>query len=72
MNNVTQEALKTLIEVSTSVEIADEIINRYYKTIPEKVSFLKENFPVTIYNEPDEDTYQAMLSNIIDEKWKPA
>lgn len=72
MNNVTQDALKTLVEVSTSVEIADEIINRYYKTIPEKISFLKETFNVTFYNEPDENTYRAMLSCIIDEKWKPA
>ncbi|MBQ2916935.1 MAG: hypothetical protein IJE59_01990 [Clostridia bacterium] len=66
-----REIVKTLIETAPNVEKADEVINENYdfKSIGEKVAFLKGMFDVKIVghenDEPDEMTYFAMLSAII-------
>ncbi len=67
--------VKTLIELCTDVKEADRIINEHYgfKTIQEKVAFLKGMFDVSIVghdrDEPDEDTYRILLHAIINAKW---
>lgn len=66
-----REVVKTLIELSANVNEADKVINDNYdfKSIREKVAFLKGMFDVQIVghekDEPDEMTYFAMLRSII-------
>ena len=66
-----REIIKTLIELSTDVEEADKVINENYdfKSIREKVAFLRGMFGVEVIghekDEPDEMTYFAMLSTVI-------
>lgn len=66
-----REAIKTLIEIAPNVDEADKVINENYgfKSIREKVAFLKGMFDVQIVghetDEPDETTYFAMLETVI-------
>ncbi len=66
-----RETIKILIEFSPNVDEADKVINENYdfNSIREKVAFLKGMFGVTAVgheeDEPDEMTYFAMLSAVI-------
>lgn len=65
-----REQVKILLETATSVEEADEVITKNYdfKSIQEKVAFLKGMFDIEFVGhkeEPDEMTYFAMLATII-------
>lgn len=68
---VSREVIKVLIETAPSVDEADKVINENYdfKTISEKVAFLKGMFDVHVVghakDEIDEMTYFAMLSAVI-------
>ena len=72
---VDRKAVKMLLECSTSVKNADKIISKYYgfETIQEKIAFLRGMFDVSGFGPeseiPDEFTYRAMLSAIINVKW---
>ena len=72
---VDRKDVKTLLEISTDVKKADEIISKYYgfETMREKIAFLKGMFDVAGIGpeseKPDEDTYWAILSSIINAKW---
>lgn len=72
---VDRKAVKLLLECSTSVKNADKTISEYYgfETIQEKIAFLREMFDVSGIGPesetPDEGTYWAMLSVIINAKW---
>ena len=66
-----REVIKVLIELAPNVDEADKVINENYdfKSIREKVAFLKGMFDVQIVghetDEPDETTYFAMLATVI-------
>lgn len=66
-----RKQIKILLETAPTVEDADEIINKTFsfKSIREKVAFLKGMFDVEIVgheeNEPDEMSYFAMLATVI-------
>ena len=63
--------IKILLEISKTVEEADEVINKNYgfESIREKVAFLKGMFDIQIIGheekEPDEMDYFSMLATII-------
>ena len=77
MDANTREVIKTLIEISTDVDEADKVINDHYhfKSISEKVAFLKGMFDVKVIHQHDsteiteeesaEMTYWSMLDTII-------
>ena len=72
-----REVVKTLIELSPNVEEADKVINEKYnfKSIGEKIAFLKGMFDVELVSKHDADgiseeksaemDYWAMLNAII-------
>lgn len=72
-----REMVKTLIEISPSVEEADKVIEENYgfKTIGEKLAFLKGMFDVEVISvhdadgtgkeESDKMTYFSMLNTIL-------
>lgn len=72
-----REMVKTLIKISPSVEEADKIINENYnfKTIGEKIAFLKGMFDVKLVSKNDAEgvseeesakmDYWALLGTII-------
>lgn len=66
--NSKRNLIKLLIEASPTIEIADEIIveNYDFKTIQEKIAFLKGMFDIECIgtDELDENTYWAMLETI--------
>lgn len=71
MKATTREKIKILVETAPNVDEADKLINEKYgfKTIAEKIAFLKGMFDVEIVN-PEEDkldefTYWALLHAII-------
>lgn len=77
MEAKSREVIKALIELSPNVDEADKVINENYgfKSIGEKMAFLKGMFDVVIISvddadsvskeESDEITYRAMLNTII-------
>lgn len=77
METKSREAIKSLIERSHDVDEADKVINENYgfKSVGEKMAFLKGMFGVVIVSVDDEDgvskeesdeiTYMAMLNTII-------
>lgn len=71
MEAKSREVVKLLIELSPNADEADKVINENYdfKSICEKVAFLKGMFGVEVVghekDEPDETTYFAMLTTII-------
>ena len=77
MEAKSREVIKALIELSPNVDEADKVINENYgfKSIGEKMAFLKGMFDVVIISvddgdgvskeESDEMTYRAMLNTII-------
>ena len=72
-----KEMVKTLIEISPSVEEADKVIEENYefKSISEKIAFLQGMFDVQVISvddaegvekeESDKMTYFSMLNTII-------
>lgn len=65
-----RDEVKIMIELSSTVEEADEIIKENYdfETTEEKVAFLKGMFDIEIVghtDETDETTYYSMLYTII-------
>lgn len=72
-----RQKVKCLIEMSQTIEEADEVINKYYffKTIEEKIAFLKGMFGVELISKHDSPgtskeksakmDYWTMLSAII-------
>lgn len=78
---VNRERVKALIELSNSVEQADEIItNEGFVSVKEKIAFLKGMFDFTVIgrhrdemlNEEERDRmdYYSILSAIINAKWE--
>ena len=74
---INNKMLRSLIELATSAEQADEIIVRYkhYQTIPEKIAFLEGMFDVLICDEhpgdrENEDIYKMLLHAIVTAKYK--
>lgn len=77
MDAKSREVIKSLIELSPNVDEADKVINENYgfKSIGEKIAFLKGMFDAVIISvddgdgvskeESDEMTYWAMLNTII-------
>lgn len=71
MRAKSREDVKILIEISMDAKEADEVINENYnfKTVNEKVAFLKGMFDFNINGygqaEPNETTYLIMLEVII-------
>ena len=76
-----RERVKALIELSSSVEQADEIIMREgFISVKEKIAFLKGMFDFTLVGRHREDTlseeerdemdYYSILSAIINAKWE--
>lgn len=76
-----RERVKALIELSNSVEQADEIItNEGFVSVKEKIAFLKGMFDFTVIgrhrdemlNEEERDRmdYYSILSAIINAKWE--
>lgn len=70
-----REKIKTLIEVSTSFEKADEILSKYteYKTDEERIAYLQGMFDCKIVGRSISDVhtdYVALLTAIVDEKWR--
>ena len=72
-----REIIKTLIKMSPNIEWADKIINQNYKfkSISEKIAFLKGMFDIQLISKHDADgiseeksaemDYWAMLNTII-------
>lgn len=81
METCSREFIKTLIELSPNVEDANKVIDENYnfKSISEKMAFLKGMFDVELINKHDssgiseeesaEMTYWAMLNTIIRTCW---
>lgn len=76
-----RERVKALIELSTSVEEADEIIiNEGFIAVREKIAFLKGMFDFTLIGrfreenlstkKREEMDYYSILSAIISAKWE--
>ena len=73
--NKRKDAIKTLIELAESVVDADAIICKYTDctTVREKIVYLSGLFDVTVVaRESDDldDDYWAILSTIINDKWR--
>lgn len=70
-NAYNRRHIKILLEISKTVEEADEVISKNYdfKSVREKVAFLKGMFDISIVGheekEPDEMDYFSMLATII-------
>lgn len=70
-----REAIKALIELSTTVEEANEVIEETagLKTLKEKVAFLEGMFDVEIIDRKRSDSlelvYNLYLNAIISKKW---
>ncbi len=70
-----REQIKALIELSTSYKEADGVIETYtgYKEYPQKIAYLQGMFNCEIIGrnmESAEADYKALLTTIIDKKWK--
>lgn len=71
---IKREVIKALIELSTSYEDANKIIEEHtgYKTYSEKIAYLKGMFDCEIFSravESEEADYVALLTSVIEEKW---
>ncbi len=70
-----RKKIKTLIELSTTFEKADEVISKYtdFETVKEKIAFLKGMFDVEIIDQgkddSDEFVYRVILESIVREKF---
>ncbi len=74
MKNFDRQRVQALIELSTTFEKADEVIEKYvgFKTVKEKLAFLYGMFDDRIIDPhptPDEDAYRIILNSIIQHKW---
>lgn len=70
-----REKIKTLIELATSFEQADAVINDYttYKTDEERIAYLQGMFDCMIVERSVSDVhtdYVALLTAIINQKWR--
>lgn len=67
-------SVKALIELSTSFEEADAVIEKHVKLtkVSEKIEFVKKVFGYEVVDNQtnDEDDYLALLTAIIEEKWR--
>lgn len=69
-----RKMIKTLIELSTTFEKADEVISKYtdFETVKEKIAFLKGMFDVEIIDQGKDDSdefiYRIILESIVREK----
>lgn len=65
------EEIRLMLEITTSVEAAQHVMNRYgnFKTTEEKVQFLNKIFDFEIANETPDETiekrYEKMLKVIV-------
>ena len=70
-----REKIKTLIECATSFEKADAILEKYtnYKSDAERIAYLQGMFDCRIVGRNVEDIhmdYVALLTSIVDNKWR--
>ena len=71
---VKREQIKALIELSTSFEEADAVIETYTgnKTYAQKIAYLQGMFDCEIIGrhiDSEEADYKALLTSIIERKW---
>lgn len=69
-----REQIKTLIEISGTVEEANEVIEKYtsFRTFAQKIAYLQGMFDCEIVGrnvESEEADYIALLTSIINMKW---
>ena len=75
MKTMSREKAKALIELSATVEDADEIVKEYLgddKTLKEKMAFLHGMFDFKVVGHPeqaDDMTYYSILNAIINAKY---
>lgn len=67
--------IKTLIELSTSFEQANEVIEMYtdYSTDEERIAYLQGMFDCKIIGRSNSDAhtdYVALLTAIVNQKWR--
>ena len=72
---MTRKNIKTLIELSTSFEDADEVLNNYtdFQTDAEKIAYLRGLFDCKIVGRSEENIhtdYVAILTAIVEKKWR--
>lgn len=70
-----RERIKTLIELSTSFEKADAVLNKYtsFSTDEERIAYLQGMFDCKIVGRSVNDIhsdYVALLTAIVDQKWR--
>ena len=70
-----REKIKTLIECATSFEKANDILEKYtdYETDAERIAYLQGMFNCKIVGRNIEDIhmdYVALLTSIVDNKWR--
>lgn len=65
----TRETTKTLIELSTSFEAVDELLNETYcETLSDKIQYLQQMFPVKVIFKDGgtlEDDYRALVHAVL-------
>jgi len=70
-----REKIKTLIECATSFEKANDILEKYteYKSDAERIAYLQGMFNCKIVGRNVDDIhmdYVALLTSIVDSKWR--
>lgn len=70
-----REKIKTLIECATSFEKANDILEKYtnYTSDEQRIAYLEGMFDCKIVGRNVEDThmdYVALLTSIVDNKWR--
>lgn len=70
-----REQIKALIELSSSYEEANRIIEKYtlHREYKQKIAYLQGMFNCEIVGrhiEDEEADYMALLTSIVDKKWK--
>lgn len=70
-----RERIKALIELSSSYNDANEIIEKYVglKTYAEKIDYVRGMFDCEIFSKTDDNEevdYIALLTSVIESKWR--
>ena len=75
MKEISRKDIKTLIELSTSFEEADEVLRNYtdFQSDIERIAYLRGLFDCKIVGRSEENIhtdYVAILTAIVDKKWR--